>query len=192
MVRGPQASHGSVPDRDRVQEGVREGGQFAPTPRAETGVTLPSVSGRLGTTPREVADRWGTTTTDWINDPAMLCVLLADEVYRGRTAYEALVPMASWPMWIDDDLCIVDVDLTVEPNMRPAIEVTLPRRYKTRVTVTSDGARFDGEHDRLSPDDKVALGWWLAPVTRELEIKADVMRRHAGYLDPEEYQRLAS
>ncbi|WP_156250945.1 hypothetical protein [Pseudactinotalea terrae] len=191
MVRGPQASHGSIPDRGRVQAGVREGGQFAATLRAEAGVTLSSTSGRpANAPPREVADRWGTTSTDWINDPARLCVLLADEVYGRRTAYEALVPMTSSPIWMDDDLCVVDVDLTVEPNMRPAIEVTLPRRYKTRVTVTSDGARFDGEHDRLDPDDKVALGWWLAPVTRDLEIKADVMRRF-GYFDPQEYQRLA-
>lgn len=80
------------------------------------------------------------------------------------------------------------MSLELGRDLRPRLHLRLPRQYKTDVIVDADGATFDGEHDRLSAEDKTAIEAWLLPIAREAHAKVRFLQRH-GYYDPVAFAR---
>lgn len=135
----------------------------------------------------EIVARWGTDEPGWMDVPDDVAERVSEELPRdasGRTTTPGGVPDFK-DQTITPDACRVEISRA----MRPTIVVDLPD-HKTTVRVTSSDTVFSGEDDRVSDDDKAALKRWLTPYAAQVDVVADVIRRH-GWLDPHEHTRLS-
>lgn len=133
---------------------------------------------------------WGQARPDWINERDEVDDALWDALRAGTKATGDEVPLPPhFPLLTDPDLVVTAAYLDLGEDLRPALRLALPREYRTRARATSDGVTWEGEYDRLSPDDMAAIEAWTTPHLERVDAAADVIRRH-GWLDPLEFHLL--
>ncbi|WP_221286379.1 hypothetical protein [Cellulomonas hominis] len=143
----------------------------------------------------EVMQGWTRPGPDGEQARWELTVQLHDELagaasrrdYSDEVTLPAGQPAFTYP---HQDMVIDHATIEIGADWRPRLRIRMPRAYKTSAVITSDGATWSGEHDRMDDDDMAAIEEWLAPWLERVDAAAHTIRTH-GWLDPEEYLRLS-